>query len=405
MTIERVFGNGDLPPATDRGSGMHTYDDRTSDDELARDIDAIHSRISSAQRDLFRLIAEGDRRELWRDSGARDMAHWLWMRHGISDWKAKRWIAASHALETLPLLSAAFASGELGIDKTVELARFATADSEARLIPWARNVSCGCIRRKGDLAVRQSIDDVRDAECARSVSWWYFDDGRRFGLEAMLPAAQGAAVARALERVAEQLPVMPGEEDCCSADARRADALVALASTHIASDADPDRATVVMHAQLDALHSAGGGCEIEGGGVVHAETARRLLCSGRVQMVIEDEAGQPMRMGRLSREPSASMMRQLRYRDSECRFPGCGTRRFTHAHHIVWWKRGAGPISTICFWSVPFTTGWCTNTAGLFGVIRTARSGGPAPTAPATTPAPRRPQAQIFQFTTKPLTW
>ena len=34
------------------------------------------------------------------------------------------------------------------------------------------------------------------------------------------------------------------------------------------------------------------------------------------------------------------MMRQLRYRDAECRFPGCGARQFTQAHHIVWWGDG-----------------------------------------------------------------
>ena len=33
------------------------------------------------------------------------MAHWLKMRYGISDWKARRWIAAAHALESLPLTS------------------------------------------------------------------------------------------------------------------------------------------------------------------------------------------------------------------------------------------------------------------------------------------------------------
>jgi len=47
-----------------------------------------------------------------------------------------------------------------------------------------------------------------------------------------------------------------------------------------------------------------------------------------------------VRLGRLSREPTPAMMRQLRYRDVECRFPGCGARRFTQAHHIVWWKEG-----------------------------------------------------------------
>jgi Domain of unknown function (DUF222)/HNH endonuclease len=128
---------------------------------------------------------------------------------------------------------------------------------------------------------------------------------------------------------------MPGEEGEGGIEARRADALVALASGRIASDPDPDRATIVVHAPLDALTS----CEVDGGGVVHAETARRLRCSARLQVMVEDERGQPLKLGRLSREPSAGMMRALRYRDGECRFPGCGARRF-HAHHIRWWERG-----------------------------------------------------------------
>jgi hypothetical protein len=66
---------------------------------------------------------------------------------------------------------------------------------------------------------------------------------------------------------------------------------VALASARIAADADPDRATVVVHADLGALVTGAGSCEIENGPVIHSETARRLLCNGRVQAVIEDGAG------------------------------------------------------------------------------------------------------------------
>ncbi|HET6777221.1 MAG TPA: DUF222 domain-containing protein [Actinomycetota bacterium] len=313
--------------------------DRTKD-HVIQEMDALHARISRSQRSMFGLIAEADRQEAWQESGARDMAHFLSMRYGISCWKASRWIHAAHALERLPRLREALGSGLLGIDKVVELTRFATAETAADLIAWAGGVSVACVRRKADVTVRQAIEDVRDAHASRFLSWWYFDDGRRFGLEAELPAAEGAAVARALEHLAEELPVMPGEENPCHADARRADALVAVASTSLAGDSDPDRATVVVHAPLEALVSGEAGCELEGGGPIHAETARRLLCSGRVQAVIENGLGHPIGVGRMAREPSAWMLRQLRYSDSECRFPGCGSRRFTQAHHIVWWERG-----------------------------------------------------------------
>ena len=56
----------------------------------------------------------------------------------------------------------------------------------------------------------------------------------------------------------------------------------------------------------------------------------------------EDAAGTPLRLGRLTRTPSAAMVRQLSYRDRECRFPGCGRRRYAAAHHVRWWSRGGG---------------------------------------------------------------
>lgn len=303
-------------------------------------MDDAHARIGAAERELLRLVARADRLDSWREEGARDLAHFLSIRYGISYWKARRWIVAAHALEALPGLSLGLETGMLGIDKVVELARFATPETEGDLIAWAGRVSCAAVRRKADLAARASAQETQDVERSRSVSWWYFDEGRRFGLEAEFPAAQGAVVARALERIAGAIPVMPDEEDEGDAPARRADALVALCSARLAADPHPDRATVVVHAQLQGLVQGTGGCELEDGPVISPETARRLACNARVQTVVEDAAGEVVALGRLTREPPAWMVRQVRHRDRECRFPGCGTRAFTEAHHIVWWRDG-----------------------------------------------------------------
>src|SRR2546421_12174220 len=102
-----------------------------SDRRVVRRMDSVHAVISAGHRELLRLILDVERLELWRDDGARDAAHWLCMRYGISEWKARRWVAAAHALESLPRLGEALSSGRLGVDKVVELARFATADEEA----------------------------------------------------------------------------------------------------------------------------------------------------------------------------------------------------------------------------------------------------------------------------------
>ena len=180
---------------------------------------------------------------------ARDFAHWLSIRYGVSWWKADRWIHAANALHGLPGIAAALEAGTLGIDKVVELSRFATPDTEGELVAWACESTCATIRRRADLEVKAAHTRRRwsssgTARCAIGTR-----TGRRFGLEARMPSAQGAIVAKALQRVVDQVPVMPAELDAAYIDARRADALLALRSQRIAVDADADRATVVVHAR------------------------------------------------------------------------------------------------------------------------------------------------------------
>ena len=360
--VIRLFGPHPPPDRFDARVNASSQ----SDEQLIERMDAAHQRISASQRELFDLIAAVDEREAWHEDGAHDMAHWLVMRYGISSWKAYRWIAAAKALESLPLTSASFQRGDLGIDKVVELTRFATCETERGLIPWAKEVSSGAIRHRGDLAARRDVQDVIDPDNDRFLSWSYFDEGRRFGLQTELPAAHGPVLVNAIERMVQKIPVMPGEEFPSCVSARRADALLAICSARIAADPDQDRATVVVHARVDALRATGRldrkqcgadglpsgelgaaeslqfgvAAEIESGPVIHPATLERLLCNARVQTVLETETGEVIGLGRTSREPSTWMVRQIRYRDRECRFPGCGRRQFTEAHHIVWWRNG-----------------------------------------------------------------
>jgi uncharacterized protein DUF222 len=293
------------------------------------------------------------------------------MRYSISTWKAHRWIASAHGLENLPRVSEAFETGRLGVDKVVELTRFATPSDEAGLVRWATTVSGARIRRKAELATRDPISEVRDAHASRSLSMWFYDEHRRFHLDAELSAADGAVIAKAIRRQAEQVPHDPDAQS--PGDSRLADGLVRVCSGAIARDPDPDRATVLVHLQARALTQGPTGtanghdpketapatvpttvpttvpgviqaeitsAEIASGPVIHPVTAARLACEARIQVVVEDLRGEAIAMGRTSREPSAALMRQLRYRDRECTFPGCGATRFLVAHHLVFWSRG-----------------------------------------------------------------
>jgi uncharacterized protein DUF222 len=124
---------------------------------------------------------------------------------------------------------------------------------------------------------------------------------------------------------------------------------VAMASARIADDPDPDRATIVIHAPAGALHRRGdvdgavgavSGATVEGGPPVPRDTVERLLCTSRLQLVAEDERANVIAMTRSARLSPAWLLRQVRYRDGGCTFPGCGARRFTEAHHVTFWRDG-----------------------------------------------------------------
>jgi hypothetical protein len=84
--------------------------------------------------------------------------------------------------------------------------------------------------------------------------------------------------------------------------------------------------------------------------VIHPETARRLACDVRVEMVLQDGTGGVVGIGHAARNVPRWLLRQLRHRDRGCVFPGCEARRFVHAHHIK-----AGPPGR----RTPTTSCWC----------------------------------------------
>jgi hypothetical protein len=135
----------------------------------------------------------------------------------------------------------------------VELTRFATPSDETGLVRWAKTVSGARIRRKAELATRDPISEVQSAHASRSLSMWFYDEHRRFHLDAELSAADGAVIAKAIRRQAEKVPQAPDPEGPEGVGRRLADGLVRVCSGAIARDPDPDRATVVVHVQARAL--------------------------------------------------------------------------------------------------------------------------------------------------------
>jgi hypothetical protein len=292
---------------------------------------------SAAQREMLDCLAQLEMHGRWLDDGAHDMPHWVSMQLGVSRWKAERWVAAGAELRSLPAISAAFDAGEIGIDKVVELTRFATPEDEEALLEWAGDVASGAIRRRGEELRRAERVEAAQIEEDRWLAWRWTDEGKRLLLEAEMPAAQGALVTEALDRLANEIPVMPGEEHPMLIGRRRVDALAIACGSAGGDGAD---ATVVIHVQAETLADDMANARTDTDVVLPIDVARRFLCNANIQAVVEAADGSVVGLSRTSREPSRWMLRQLRYRDRSCTFPGCGNRRFTQAHHIRWWSRG-----------------------------------------------------------------
>src|SRR5215831_9182099 len=270
--------------------------------DLSDSIGQLGSFLSAVLSELLVQVAELDQREAYRDDGAFSVESWLCTRLGLSYATAQEYVRVARAL-------AAQASGK-----------------SAAALEWAA-------RR----ARRVSREETQDEHDRRGLRWWMPHDGG-FRLSARLPAADGAVVAAALDRLSDQLPAERAEHDGVfeSAAARYADALVALASSRLAEDSDADRACVVLHVDAGALAGGEGGAQLEEGSAVGLDVARRLACDGRLEVVAEGERG-PIGVGRARRTIPAWLMRLLRRRDGVCQFPGCGRRRWLQGHHVKHW--------------------------------------------------------------------
>jgi hypothetical protein len=322
-------------------------------DELESEICTLAGHINAATHRFLTLIAEFDRREGWADAGAYTCAHWLNWKCGIAIGAAREKVRVARALENLPKIAAAMATGALSYSKAREITRVGNSANEDYLLQIAAHGTAAHVERlvRAYRRAREAEELSREQrqQQNRGVTFRHDDDGSLI-LTCHLTAEVGALVLKALDLVVDTLPVyedVPAgtPKKIIPFSARRADALARVAESFLAHDVlespGTDRQQIVVHVAAETLrHRAAGCCEIEHGPAIAAETARRLSCDATVVSLIEDGDGEPLNVGRKTRIISAPLRRLLTARDKGCRFPGCSNARYIDMHHIKHWANG-----------------------------------------------------------------
>ena len=163
-------------------------------DELATEIFTLAGHINAANHRFLTLIAEFDRRKGWSDSVTQSCAHWLNWKCGIALGAAREKVRVARALESLPKISAAMASGKVSYSKAREITRVVDAGNEDYLLAIAEHGTAAHVENlvRSFRRCHEAEELSREArqQQSRCVSIRHDDDGSMI-LHIRLPAESG----------------------------------------------------------------------------------------------------------------------------------------------------------------------------------------------------------------------
>jgi len=323
---------------------------------LGDQIAELSAHIEVATARLLHLIREYDALAGWAHAGAKSCAEWLSWRVGLELNAAYERVRVARALPNLPLVSAAFARGEISYSKVRAVTRVATPQTEERLLSFARCGTAAHVERlvRAWRRVDRNAENREADKQRRSRSLLVYQDvDGMFVIRGRLTPEVGAVVRQALRAATDRLCTegrvkAPGEHTPTTTQ-HQADALGIIAEAALNHDLDPGasggRYQVVIHVDAPVLADPGqpGQMVLEEGDHFSAENCRRIACDASRVIMTHDADGRILEVGARTRTIPPALRRALQHRDRGCRFPGCSS-RFTQGHHIKHWANG-GPTT------------------------------------------------------------
>lgn len=295
--------------------------------------------MSALEAELGSLVVAADTAGDWQTDGATSMAAWLVARCAWSPGHARDVMRVATALEKLPALRGALASGAVSWEQIRPATRFATPDTDAAL---ARDLPGWSVTQVEALARQhtpKTTPDATEAHARRALHWRPDHHTGGFHYRGFLPTDMAAAVNEMIDGLAEGAGPDPTTGGWDHLATRRADALHHLAT------GETTTTLVVMHVDAEVVAGTAHGNGLINDVSVCRDTVLRHLCDTAITHTVEGPDGTCVGIGRRTQAIPRWLRRTITHRDRTCRFPGCD-RRIRHIHHIAHWTRHTGPTDS-----------------------------------------------------------
>jgi hypothetical protein len=315
----------------------------------------LHRLSEAVEARRLQWLADLERRATYRRDGYLSIAAWLADRFRVAAGTAKQQAKVATALQEMPEVREALASGELstGAARVLVSAREAHPEvfalQERALVEEARTRPVDELRRVVEdwSSSADQEDALQQAEHLRERRHMHIcpTPSGMVRVSGELDRESGEAVLTAVQAIVDADLRAAGGHDLRTPEQRRADAVGELGRRYLDSRERPvvagERPHVTVTVDVSTLKEGIGKSELDHTGPVHPEAARRLACDASVMRVVMAGPSEPLDVGRRTPVISPALRRAVVVRDAGCRFPRCDRpHAWCDAHHVVHWADG-----------------------------------------------------------------
>lgn len=318
------------------------------------------SELERSEAAWLERLAEFDLRGEWAEDGYACCGSWMAWRLKMARSTAFEKLQVAHQLRRRPIIAQAFGEGRISYSAVRALCRIDQPDPDvdSALVMVAESGTVADVERAVRFYQLHADQDrpPTDPYNAQTVKSRNNLDGTAT-LSITLPELDVDELERILQafldRADPDQPATPVDESAdadwagqrlAPADeqppgARRAQAIMDMARVAFANIDGPQAVGADRYMLHLVVHD--GHTQTLDGNPIEDSVANRIACDASRIVHLTGRGGEPLVLGRRTREWSIAQRRAIMVRDGgTCRWPGCTHHQYVDIHHHHWWSKG-----------------------------------------------------------------